>query len=260
MNKNKVFAKLYSYCKAVFVWILLDSKPENRTTKKTIKDLLIALVIATLIRSFFYEPFYIPSGSMKPGLLEGDFILVSKYDFGYTKYSFPFAMIPFDGRVGFDAKKLERGDVLVFRVPSDPTINYIKRLIGLPDDKVQVKDGVLYINDAPVSKDYAGEFIETEGQSLVKGFEENIEDKKFIVLDSATTDADNTPIFYVPKQHYFFMGDNRDNSLDSRFIQTGFIPEENLIGKARVIFFSKWGTIFKFWNSIRFSRFFKVIK
>ncbi|MDR3290213.1 MAG: signal peptidase I [Rickettsiales bacterium] len=258
---KKYYLKVYEFCKKILIWLFLDSKEENRTTAKTIKDLLIALVVATIIRSFLYEPFYIPSGSMKPGLLEGDFIIVSKYDYGYTKYSFPFAMFPFDGRIGFNEKKVIRGDVVVFRITSDPTIAYIKRLIGLPGDKIQVKEGVLYINGEKIEKEYAGEFVETEGKKLVKGYNEIINEHKFVVLDIVEDGrADNTQIFEVPVGYYFFMGDNRDNSLDSRFTETGFIPSQNLIGRARFVFFSKWGTIFKIWKNVRFDRIFKVIK
>ncbi|MDR2527151.1 MAG: signal peptidase I [Rickettsiales bacterium] len=256
-----IVTKTIEISKKILIFLFLDSKEENRTIEKTIKSFLWALLIAVFIRSFFYEPFYIPSGSMKPGLLEGDFIIVSKYDFGYTKYSFPFAMLPFNGRIGFNKSNVKRGDVLVFRTPKDPSVAYIKRLIGLPGDKIQVIDSILYINDSKIEKEYVGDFIENENEPLVKGNQEIIDGNKFITLDKMDNPiADNTPIFNVPEGYYFFMGDNRDNSLDSRFLDTGFIPEENLIGKARVIFFSKWGTIFKFWNNIRWTRIFKVIR
>lgn len=232
----------------------------------TIKNVAIALVIALIIRSFFYEPFHIPSGSMKPGLTEGDFIFVSKYDYGYTKYSFPYAFIPFNGRIFFKNKP-ERGDVLVFRLPANPKINYIKRLIGLPGDKIQMVDGVLYVNDRAVPKEYIGPIKEYDDieNSTVEEYRERLDNgKEFSVLDKFKNgNGDNTAVFIVPEKHYFFMGDNRDNSLDSRFRETGFVPEENLIGKARIIFFSSKDNPLKFWKwhkIIRGNRIFKKIK
>lgn len=232
----------------------------------TTKNLAIALVIAVLIRSFLYEPFHIPSGSMKPGLKDGDFIFVSKYDFGYTRYSFPFGFKIFDGRLFF-RNKPKRGDVLVFRLPANPKINYIKRLIGLPGDRIQMKSGVLYVNDVVVPKDYIGETLENDDDknSLAREYKEKLDNGvTFSVLDKFENgNGDDTAVFYVPDNNYFFMGDNRDNSLDSRFRETGFVHEDNLIGKARMIFFSINGNLLKVWdwgNIIRFNRIFKKIK
>ncbi|MDR0423166.1 MAG: signal peptidase I [Rickettsiales bacterium] len=240
----------------------MDSKEENRTLIKTLKSFAVALVIAMVIRSFFYEPFYVPSGSMKPGIQDGDFIIVSKYDFGYTKYSFPFAMFPFDGRIFFNKGKVKRGEVLVFRFPKQPSIAYIKRLVGLPGDKIQMREGVLYINDEEITKEYEKDYFENYfDEERVKGYREEINNNVYITLDKISdAPGDNTPEYVVPEGFYFFMGDNRDNSLDSRFSQTGLVPEQNLIGKARIIFFSKNGSIFKFWKSVKWNRIFKIIR
>lgn len=245
--------------------IFIDKTENGNVWWDNIKNLIIALVLAIIIRSFLYEPFHIPSGSMKPTLKDGDFIFVSKYDYGYTRYSFPFGFPVFQGRVFFN-KQPKRGDILVFRLPSNPKINYIKRLIGLPGDKIQMKDGMLYVNEKAVPKTYIGEVLENDDDPLssAKEYKEVLDNgKAFMVLDRVENgNGDNTYVFNVPKGHYFFLGDNRDNSLDSRFRETGFVPEENLIGKARVIFFSSSENPLKFWRwgkIIRTKRIFKTI-
>lgn len=251
----------------VFKFLFVEEKDGKADLGATFKGVLIALVLALIIRSFLYEPFYIPSGSMKPGLKDGDFIIVSKYDYGYSRYSFPFGLPFFSGRIFFNKDKLQRGDVLVFRLPRDPSINYIKRLIGLPGDKIQMKDGKLYVNDKEISKTYIEDIEEYDGipESEVKAFREVLDNGKEVVVLDRVDDGkgDNTPVFTVPEKHYFFMGDNRDNSLDSRFPETGFVPEENLIGKAKVIFLSSKENVLKFWKwhkIIRLDRMFKKIK
>ncbi len=257
-----VYKKSIDFFKFLFVEKNEDGKSD---TSATIKSIFIALILAVVVRSFLYEPFYIPSGSMKPGLKEGDFIIVSKYTFGYTKYSFPFAAIPFNGRIFFNNKP-ERGDVLVFRLPNNPKINYIKRLVGLPNDKVQVKDGILYINDEAMPREYIGKIEEYDDDksSEADAYKETINNKEFTILEKVYgNQADNTPFFNIPEGYYFFVGDNRDNSIDSRFEETGLIPEENLIGEAKRIIISSEESLFKFWRwpfSIRFNRFFKKIK
>lgn len=232
-----------------------------------LKTLITALICAAIVRSFFFEPFHIPSSSMKPGLLIGDYIFVSKYSYGYSRYSFPFGVEFFKGRI-FQTNP-ERGDVVVFRLPSDPSINYVKRLIGLPGDKIQMRDGTLYINELEVQKISNGYFYDTdslgENKEIPQFIETLPEGKMISTLDeNPNTPQDNTGIYEVPQGYYFMMGDNRDNSQDSRFLtQVGFVPKENLVGKARVIFFSSEKNILQFWNwghSIRFSRIFKKVQ
>ncbi|HSQ97740.1 MAG TPA: signal peptidase I [Rickettsiales bacterium] len=246
---------------------LIISEKEDAGILDTAKNIFIALVIALIIRSFLYEPFHIPSGSMKPNLEEGDFIFVSKYDFGYSRYSFPFGLPIFNGRIFFNKDNLKRGDILVFRLPKNPKINYIKRLIGLPGDRVQMRDGVLYVNDKAVEKQYIKQTLEYKNipTSIVKEYKETLDNgKSFDVIDRITNgNGDNTSVFIVPQGYYFFMGDNRDNSIDSRFSETGFVPEENLVGKARIIFFSVNDNLLKFWkwgHILRTERIFTKIK
>lgn len=273
---RKFLLIMYSFTKKIILFILtflkkliFDDKKENGEGGglwETFKNIFIALILALIIRSFLFEPFHIPSGSMKPNLKEGDFIFVSKYDFGYSRYSFPFGLPLFKDRIFFN-KKPVRGEVLVFRLPSNPKINYIKRLIGLPGDKIQMKEGKLYINGNVISKNYIEDVLEFDNDpnTEVKEYREILDNgKEVIVLDKTENgNGDNTAIFTVPENHYFFLGDNRDNSLDSRFRETGFIPQENLIGKAKIIFFSSSDNILKFWkwgNIIRFNRIFKTIE
>jgi signal peptidase I len=236
--------------------------PEEGGMKNFIKTLIYAAVFAGVIRSFFFEPFHIPSSSMKPGLLIGDYIFVSKYSYGYSRFSFPFSLNLFSGRIA--EKQPKRGDVAVFRLPSDTSVNYIKRIIGLPGDKIKVVSGQVFINDKAVPKVAAGSFSE-EGEEIAE-FKETLPDGREIkVLDQyPNTPQDDTGVYSVPAGHYFMMGDNRDNSQDSRFQeQVGYIPKENLIGKAGIIFLSVERPVWQFWhwhNSIRFNRFFKKIK
>jgi len=238
----------------------------KKETISFIKTLAAALFCAALIRSFLFEPFYIPSGSMKPNLLVGDYVIVTKYSYGYSRYSFPLGFDLFSGRIS--QKKPQRGDIIVFRFPLDPSINYIKRVIGLPGDIIQMRDGVLYINDAKVEKTADGEFIDTQDDGIainIDKFSETLpEGKKMTTLDLyKDAPQDNTGLYEVPQGHYFMMGDNRDNSQDSRFLsQVGFVPEENLVGKARFIFFSSAKPIWQFWHwheAIRFERIFKKL-
>ncbi len=227
-----------------------------------IKTLIIALICAGIVRSFLFEPFHIPSGSMKPSLLVGDYIFVSKYSYGYSRYSFPFGFNFFEGRIY--EKSPKRGDVAVFRLPSNPSINYVKRVIGLPGDKIQMIDGNLYINGKANLKSPTTDFID-EGY-LIQQFTETLpEGKKINILDqNPHSNEDNTGIFEVPQNHYFMMGDNRDNSQDSRFLsQVGYVPKENLVGKASIIFFSNNQPTWKFWywpKSIRFNRLLHKVK
>lgn len=251
-----------------------DKKVENKKAeekkKETIIDdikvILYALLLSICIKSFFYEPFIIPSGSMKPLLIEGDIIFVSKFEYGYSRYSLPFGMNLIPNRI-FDYRKPKRGDVIVFKLPTDPKIFYIKRLIGMPGDTVQMKDGDLYINNKLIKKEYNTEYYDEKYDIKLKKYTEYLsDDKKYEILHDhiLVNEANNTKEYKVPEGYYFFMGDNRDNSLDSRFTETGFVPYKNIVGKAKVIFISKKGSIIlnllRFKNPIRFNRTFKKIK
>lgn len=230
---------------------------------------MLAAFFAIIFRSFFYEPFHIPSGSMKPNLLIGDYIFVSKMSYGYTKYSLPFGykFNYFNDRI-FN-KNPQRGDVAVFRMPGNENINYIKRIIGVPGDKVQIKNGQIFINNKKIIQKQSSKFRDIDRSSkqelIIDQYSESItSDKNVLILDQVkNAPQDNSGIYNVPKNHYFVMGDNRDNSRDSRYIDVGFIPHQNFIGKAKIIFFSTskpiW-YIFSWFDSIRFSRIFDKIE
>jgi signal peptidase I len=234
---------------------------------ENIKVIIQALILAMVIRTVLFQPFTIPSGSMMPTLLVGDYIFVNKFAYGYSKYSLPFSPDVFSGRLfGADPK---RGDIVVFRFPPNPEVDYIKRCIGLPGDHIQVTDGVLYVNGKPVPKVADGSF--TSDYKLDPGadvpvFRETLDNgKTYDTLDqSPVSRGDNTREFIVPEGHYFMMGDNRDNSLDSRF-DVGFVPAENLVGRASVIFFSlgndtSFREIWKWPTNMRWDRLFKVVE
>ena len=237
--------------------------------KENIKTLIYALVIAIFIRSFFFQPFYIPSSSMEPNLLVGDRLFVSKYTYGYSKHSFPFSPNLFSGRILYDKPK--RGDVIVFKTPADNRTDYIKRLIGLPGDTIQFIDGDVYLNENQILKTKIENLITINcGKFFLNSiaYEEKLPNgKKYIAVYDKNNNFQNSDKFTVPKDHYFFLGDNRDCSKDSRFLgSVGYVHKDNLVGKARIIFFSsdrQIGSIFKFWkldDILRFNRFFKVIK
>lgn len=223
-----------------------------------------ALLIALVIRVFLYQPFNIPSGSMFPTLLVGDYVFVSKSAYGYSKYSVPFSPDIGSGRVWEGSPK--RGDVAVFRKPTDTSIDYIKRIIGLPGDTIQVRDGILYLNGDAVKREPAGTFDISQGNGqpyMAPMFRETLPNgKSYLTLDYRNQSLDNTQVYNVPPGHYFAMGDNRDNSQDSRVLSAvGYIPAENLVGRAEVIFFSLGGNarfweIWKWPTSLRFNRFF----
>ncbi|MDC1133671.1 signal peptidase I [Alphaproteobacteria bacterium] len=232
------------------------------------KTLMVAGSIAIIFRSIFFEPFNIPSGSMIPTLLVGDYLFVSKYSYGYSKYSFPFGIVPIDDRLLDENPK--RGDVIVFRKPGDESIDYIKRLIGLPGDTVQVRNGILLVNnkEAKRLKTNMGKMKNIFGQEkFFIEYKEKFENTNFHkIIESSDSDPfDNTIEFIVPQNNFFFMGDNRDNSRDSRTSEVGFVPKKNLIGKAQIIFFShnSKASFYEFWKwhkSIRFSRIGKAIE
>ncbi|MGJ8528788.1 signal peptidase I [Maritalea sp.] len=208
---------------------------------ETIVILVQALAIALIFRSFLFQPFSIPTASLQSNVMIGDYILASKYTYGYSKYSFPFEIIPFSGRIFGRAP--ERGEIAVFR-PVPQTVDYVKRVIGLPGDTIQMKKGVLHINGTAVQKERVGTIIDTDsrGDSLemIQYRETLPSGVSYLVQEfSDTRPFDETSVYTVPDGHYFMMGDNRDRSLDSRSLQTvGYVPLENFIGKAEVRFFS----------------------
>ncbi len=228
-----------------------EKKPEKK--EGFFKTFLWALLCAVILRSFLFEPFHIPSSSMYPNLLIGDYIFVNKYAYGYSRYSFPLGLNLFEGRILKNTP--QRGDVVVFRLPSQPSINYVKRLIGLPGDKIQMRDGALFINDQEVIKTFDGDALEVEINKKV-AFQKYSEilpnGKKINTYHRETTPQDNTGIYTVPEGRYFFMGDNRDDSQDSRFLNfVGYVPEENLVGRASIIFFSNPNSIFDLFSWIK---------
>ena len=232
-----------------------------------LKTLFYALIIAIIIRSLLLQPFYIPSSSMEPNLLVGDRLFVTKYSYGYSKHSFPFSPPILDKRLFFSDPK--RGDVVVFKTPADNRTDYIKRLIGGPGDTIQFIDGIIYINDLEVFKDLKSnnDIIFCGDNPIdVNTFEEKLNNKKFKTVYGKYYTFQNSQKFVVPDKHYFFLGDNRDCSKDSRFLSSvGYVHENNLVGKAQFIFFSsdsRKGSIFEIWRwneLIRFDRFFKKI-
>ena len=234
-------------------------KPESKF--EFVKTILIAGALALGFRSLLFEPFNIPSGSMIPTLLVGDYLFVSKYSYGYSRYSFPFGVAPFDGRI-FESQP-ERGDVAVFRQPKNETVAFIKRIVGLPGDRIQVTDGVLRINDVPVIRSKKGFATATDGYNVIKFvvYEETLPNgRSYVIQERSDNDMlDNTSVYEVPPGHYFMMGDNRDNSRDSRAASVGMVPAENLIGRAERLFFSHNGSasLWQIWKwpfAIRYGR------
>ena len=244
----------------------MNKKKISLIVYENVKTLLGALIIAILIRSFLFQPFYIPSSSMEPTLLVGDRIFVSKYAYGFSKHSFPFS--PDFSSNRFFSKPPETGDLVVFKTPADNRTDYIKRLIGQPGDSIQFINGDLYINDSKVNKE---KIINTD---LIRCGNFNLKTDYFIetlpngvkhlAVYKKSGSLQNTKKFNVPENHFFLMGDNRDCSKDSRYLNSvGYVNFINLVGKARVIFFSndtKKSTLLKFWNlkkSFRLERLFK---
>ena len=234
----------------------------------TIKTIIYAILIAIVIRTFLFEPFKIPSGSMYPTLHVGDYLFVSKYTYGYSKHSFPFSLPLFDGRIWADTP--QRGDVVVFKFPQDNKTDFIKRIVGLPGDKIKMQDGILYINGKPVERQQIEDFVIRDKfgngerytqyvETLPTGVKHNI-----LEISDQQELVDNMVEVTVPENSYFVMGDNRDRSDDSR-LSVGFVPFENLVGKARWLFFSHntddaWYKPWAWTKKIRFERMFKKIQ
>ena len=236
---------------------------------ENLKTLFYALAIALIIRSLFFQPFYIPSSSMEPTLLIGDRIFVKKYAYGYSKHSFPFSPSIFSGR--FFAQKLSYGDLVVFKTPADNRTDYIKRLVGMPGDSLQFKNGKLFLNQEEILRtEIKDEYKIRCGTTSAEenAFKETLPNgKEYVAVYRKIGTMMNTDEYIVPKNHFFFLGDNRDCSKDSRYLSSvGYVANENLVGKASIIFFSNdtiTGSILKFWNwekSLRVERFFKILK
>ena len=234
-------------------------KPEGKF--EFIKTIVVAGALALGFRSLLFEPFNIPSGSMIPTLLVGDYLFVSKYSYGYSRYSFPFGIAPFDGRI-FETPP-ERGDVAVFRQPQNESIAFIKRIVGLPGDRIQVVNGLLRINDVVVKRDRKGFASVSDGYNVIRFavYKETLPNGKSYLTQERSDDdlLDNTSVFLVPEGHYFMIGDNRDNSRDSRTTTVGMVPAENLVGRAERLFFShnSSASLWEIWKwpfAIRYGR------
>jgi signal peptidase I len=240
------------------------SKGKSGGAFETIKTVLYAMLIAGFVRTVAYEPFNIPSGSMIPTLLIGDYLFVSKFSYGYSRYSMPFGIGPGGGRI-FE-KAPQRGDVVVFKKPPENKIDYIKRVVGLPGDHIQMIGGILHINGKAVERQRVEDFMERDKDGNILRAPQYVETlpngRKHRIIEyyGDNGPADNTQEYVVPPNHYFMMGDNRDNSADSRYLnEVGYVPAENLVGRAEILFFSGDGSaaLWEVWRwpwAIRYNR------
>jgi signal peptidase I len=251
-----------------------EQKRKESSLAETVRVIFHALIIAVVIRTFLFQPFNIPSGSMKATLLIGDYLFVSKYTYGYSHYSLPFSPPLFSGRI-FGSEP-ERGDVVVFRLPKDDSTDYIKRVVGLPGDRLQMIDAVLHINGDPIKRERIADFIGEDpcgsgarsASVRVKRWRETLPNGvSYETLDCVDNGFyDNTPVYTVPPGQYFMMGDNRDNSTDSRVLsQVGYVPFQNIVGRAEIIFFSvrEGDRAWEFWLwpwSVRWGRLFTIVR
>lgn len=250
----------------------VNKKPvkDENSVYETIKVIVQALLIAVIIRTVLFQPFNIPSGSLIPTLLVGDYLFVSKYSYGYSRYSIPFGPPIFSGRIL--SSDPQRGDIAVFKLPKDNETDYIKRVIGLPGDQIQMLDGRLYINGEMVEREAAGTYRAEDAfgrtmeaprftETLPNGVSYHV-----IERDGDRGFWDNTEVYVVPGDHYFMMGDNRDNSTDSRDLASvGYVPVENFVGRAEIIFFSiqEGASAWRIWDwplTVRWGRIFNPIR
>ncbi len=246
----------------------MKSKNLLRIVIDNLKTLIYALIIAVLLRSLLYQPFYIPSSSMEPTLLVGDRLFVSKFEYGYSKHSFPFSPSIYNKRIF--SKDPKRGDLIVFKTPSDNRTDYIKRLIGLPGDSIQFINGEIFLNKKKIYRKKINQNLNIRCGSInfpVDFYEETLPNGvKYKAVYNSVGTLQNSDEYIVPSDHFFLLGDNRDCSKDSRFLsEVGYVKKLNLVGKAKIIFFSNdtmKGSFLKFWNwneSLRINRTFKKL-